>query len=162
MRLAVYPDGAVVLTVPHRSEQSLIDRFLAKYAPWVERKIKESENRTVLRIKREEIPQIKKNAYDLVQNRATYFAQEYGFAFKNITIRAQKTRWGSCSHVGNLSFNYKIALLPQHLIDYIIVHEVCHLEEMNHSLRFWNLVARKAPQYERARGELRAIATVYT
>ena len=75
--------------------------------------------------------------------------------FNKINIKNQKTRWGSCSKKGNLNFNYKIALLPQHLADYIIVHELCHLGEFNHSRSFWNLVAKVFPEYLGIRNELR-------
>jgi predicted metal-dependent hydrolase len=162
MRLAVYPDGAVVIVAPERSARTAIDRFIERYAPWVERKIAQSKGRTILRIQRKEIPSLKKRAHALARARCAHFAKLYGVTVGTISIRAQKTRWGSCSHKGNLSFNYKIALLPPYLSEYVIVHEVCHLRELNHSTRFWNLVARSVPDYLRARTELRAIATVYS
>jgi predicted metal-dependent hydrolase len=161
MRLAVYPDGAVVVVAPSRFGKPAIDRFIQKYAPWVERKIEESKGRTILRIARRDIPMLKKRAETFVRDRCAHFAKVYGTTFGTITVRSQKTRWGSCSHKGNLSFNYKIALLPPHLAEYIIVHEICHLRELNHSKRFWKLVAQLIPDYKSCRREIRAIATVY-
>jgi len=84
-----------------------------------------------------------------------YFNAMYGLRCNRITIRNQKTRWGSCSRKGNLNFNYKIALLPQRLADYIIVHELCHLGEFNHSRKFWALVAQTMPDHVDLRKELK-------
>jgi predicted metal-dependent hydrolase len=97
----------------------------------------------------------KEQARELVKQRLEYFNQFYGFAFHRVAIRNQKTRWGSCSKKGNLNFNYKIALLPVALQDYIVVHELCHLQEMNHSSRFWALVAKTMPNYAQLRRNLK-------
>ena len=83
----------------------------------------------------------------LVLERLTYFNESYGYKIGKISIRNQKTRWGSCSQKGNLNFNYKIALIAPELADYIIVHELCHLGEFNHSPKFWALVGRTIPNY---------------
>jgi predicted metal-dependent hydrolase len=91
----------------------------------------------------------------LAHARLSHFNNFYGLIFKRVFIRNQRTRWASCSKRGNLSFNYKIALLPQELSDYIIVHELCHLQEFNHSSRFWTLVARVIPDYRVRRRALR-------
>ncbi|MGI5841594.1 MAG: M48 family metallopeptidase, partial [Patescibacteria group bacterium] len=76
-----------------------------------------------------------------------HFNKNYGFKFGKITIKAQKTKWGSCSKKGNLNFNFKIMVLPKDIRDYIIVHELCHIKEQNHSNKFWNLVAMTIPDY---------------
>lgn len=75
-----------------------------------------------------------------------------------MAIRNQKSRWGSCSTKGNLNFNYKLAIIPSHLADYVIVHELCHLGEFNHSQKFWDLVAKTMPGYKEMRNELKHIA----
>ena len=97
----------------------------------------------------------KKDAEILVKQRLEYFNQFYNYKWGRVTIRNQKTRWGSCSKKGNLNFNYKIALLTPNQADYIIVHELCHLKEFNHSVRFWNLVAETVPDYREVRNSLR-------
>jgi len=97
----------------------------------------------------------KKQARVFVEERIEYLNGFYQFEFKRVSIRNQKTRWGSCSRKGNLNFNYKIVLLPQHLADYIIVHELCHLGEFNHSKDFWSLVAQTTPNHLELRGTLR-------
>jgi predicted metal-dependent hydrolase len=96
----------------------------------------------------------KHKALDIAHQKIAHFNQIYQFSVNNITIKNQKTRWGSCSKKGNLNFNYKIALLPKHLADYVIVHELCHLKEFNHSKNFWNLVAKTIPNYQEIKKEL--------
>jgi len=97
----------------------------------------------------------KEKARELVKARLEYFNTFYGYKWGKIAIRNQKTRWGSCSKKGNLNFNYKIVLLPPSYSDYIIVHELCHLEEFNHSENFWNLVAKTIPNWRVIRMNLR-------
>ncbi len=99
----------------------------------------------------------KESARALVIARLAHFNQVYEFTYGAVAVRNQRSRWGSCSSKGNLNFNYRIALLPAHLADYIVVHELCHRGEFNHSQRFWDLVARAMPNYEVLRAELHAI-----
>jgi predicted metal-dependent hydrolase len=98
---------------------------------------------------------LKSAALELAKNRIEHFNTIYHFSFQRINIRNQKTRWGSCSRRGNLSFTYKIAKLPAELADYLIVHELCHLGEFNHSQAFWKLVAQTVPDYQKLRRELK-------
>ena len=98
----------------------------------------------------------KEAARALVHARLSAFNDLYGFTYGRVSIKNQKTMWGSCSKQGNLNFNYRLVLLPPELADYVIVHELCHLQELNHSRRFWDLVAQTLPQYPRLRMELRS------
>ena len=91
----------------------------------------------------------------LVDTRLRYFNEFYNFKIGKVYIRNQKSRWGSCSGRGNLSFNYKLALVPPELADYVIVHELCHLSEMNHGPKFWQLVGETVPDYKARRRELK-------
>lgn len=161
MRLAVYPDGAVVLTAPTRSSEQTIERFFAQHAPWVEKHRRRFSDRIVLRIRRGDIPRFKREALALAVKYCAHYAERYGYTYKKITIRAQKRRWGSCSKAGNLSFNYKIAALPDSLMRYVVVHEVCHLGAFDHSKKFWDLVAREVPEHNALRAELRRVAAVF-
>ena len=97
----------------------------------------------------------KEAAASLVTLRLAHFNTLYNFKYNRISIRNQFSRWGSCSRKGNLNFNFRIALLPSELADYIIVHELCHLGEFNHSKKFWNLVTLTIPNWQRLRNELR-------
>ena len=78
----------------------------------------------------------------------------YGLGWGRVAIRNTRSRWGSCSKKGNLNFNYRIVLLPEHLQDYLAVHELCHLKHFNHSKNFWNLVAEAVPNYLHCRAQL--------
>lgn len=92
-----------------------------------------------------------------VKERLTHFNQIYNFTFGKVSIKNQKSRWGSCSSKGNLNFNYQIIKLPPECADYIIVHEICHLKEFNHSKKFWELVAKTIPNYKEIKNELKTL-----
>lgn len=100
-------------------------------------------------------PEVRQQARQLIRKRLEYYNQYYNFTYHRITIRDQKTRWGSCSSNKTLSFNFRLALLPQELLDYVVVHELCHLKEMNHSRKFWDLVAKTLPHYPLLKRKLR-------
>ncbi|EKD99717.1 MAG: hypothetical protein ACD_22C00190G0001 [uncultured bacterium] len=99
----------------------------------------------------------KPEARKAIKEQLNFFADLYGVKINRVFIRNQRSRWGSCSKLGNLNFNYKVALLPKELMNYVIVHEVCHLIEFNHSKNFWNQVGKTVPNYKELRKKLRAI-----
>mgnify|MGYP001609645548 FL=1 len=111
--------------------------------------------RTSLRGKKKEYLENKGKALALALSRIEHFNKIYKVNIGKINIKNQKTRWGSCSKKGNINFNYKIALLPERLSDYIIVHELCHLKEFNHSCKFWDLVSITIPDWLERRSELK-------
>jgi hypothetical protein len=81
--------------------------------------------------------------------------QAYGYRYGRVSVKSQKSRWGSCSRLGNLNFNWRLLLAPLAVLDYVVVHELCHLKEMNHGAGFWRLVARACPEYAAHRRWLR-------
>lgn len=97
-------------------------------------------------------------AKKLVLERLAHFAPQYNVTFARVTIKDMSSRWGSCSRRGNLNFNYRLLFLPPELVDYVVVHEVCHLREMNHSRAFWALVAQTIPDFAVRKHALRAHA----
>lgn len=160
MRLTVHVDGSIVVTVPYGVGEERVSRFLVEKSDWLLSKIEyfkqfKGHTSSFFKHSRSDYLKNKEKALTLAKERVEHFSSIYKFPYKRISIKNQKTRRGSCSRKGNLNFNYKIALLPRHLADYIIVHEVCHLGEMNHSKRFWNLVARTIPNHQALRSELR-------
>lgn len=159
LRLFVYPGGKLVVTTPLFASQTAIERFLLQKQEWILRTIQrlsKCKAQTRPRGSRREYLKYREAARVIAQARVAHFSQLYGFSVGKMSIRNQKTRWGSCSRKGNLSFNYKIALLPPELADYLVVHELCHLQEFNHGKRFWTLVAKTLPQYVHLRRELKA------
>lgn len=160
MRLSVYSDGRVTLTLPLGFPERLVAMFLHAKAQWIAKHLSHFL-RTEVRhpiVNKKEYLMYKKRAQALAEERLLHFNAVYRFSWKRISIRNQRTRWGSCSKKGNLNFNYRIALLPQHLADYIIVHELCHLEVFDHSKKFWDMVARTIPVPRELRRELHAYA----
>jgi predicted metal-dependent hydrolase len=137
------------------------DDFIRKNAEWVLEKMKAMKkigrNSLFARHDKVEYLKLKEHAREMVTRRLEKYAEFYGFEYKGVAIRNQKTRWGSCSSKGNLNFNYKILLLPQRHADYIIVHELCHLKEFNHGKRFWALVAQTFPDYEKIVAQLKIL-----
>lgn len=99
-----------------------------------------------------------KHAHTFVTSKILEINNRHGkrFMYRRISIRNQKTRWGSCSSNGNLNFNYKIIFLPDYLAEYLIIHELCHLVHLDHSKNFWNLVGEMFPDYKKAQKELKA------
>ena len=113
--------------------------------------------RVTLKGRRRDYLAHKERARLLVHARLEHFNRTYGYVYGRIAIRNTKSRWGSCSKSGNLNFSYKLFLLPPVLADYVIVHELCHLGEFNHSKRFWSLISKTIPDYVLKRRELKKI-----
>lgn len=158
MRLAVFCDGSVVVTIPLGVELSIVEKFLADKKQWVTDKInffKSVDSKAIRTFSEADFLQNKNKALALVKERAAMFNKIYDFTFEGIYIKNQKTRWGSCSKRKNLNLNYKIIFLPKKQRDYIIVHEMCHLKEFNHSHKFWALVGKALPDYLEIKRELR-------
>ena len=161
LKLVISCDGNCTVTLPWRMGFVTADEFIRKNGEWVLEKMKAMKkigrNSLFARHDQAEYLKLKEHARAMVTRRLEKFADIYGFEYKGVAIRNQKTRWGSCSSKGNLNFNYKILLLPQRHADYIIVHELCHLKEFNHGKRFWNLVAQTIPEYEKIVAQLKVL-----
>lgn len=93
----------------------------------------------------------KKKAEEVIHDRLQFYNEHYGLKYNRVTFRNQKTRWGSCSSARNLNFNWRLIMAPIEIIDYVAVHELCHLKNMNHSAVFWRLVAEAIPDYKERR-----------
>ena len=159
MRMAVQFDGKVVVTVPRGTGAEFISSVLQKKARWILGKLEFFRLRGPTlgrhKVSRREYKAEKEKARAFVHARLQYWNQFYNFQYGTVAIRNQKSRWGSCSRRGNLNFNYKLLHLPANAADYIIVHELCHLKEFNHSPAFWALVARTVPEYKKLRRDMK-------
>jgi len=158
LRLSVSATGVLSVSAPVWVTSGFIERFLREQAEWIEERLGFFQKRGASLLGqggRHEYAQYKERARTLATMQLAHFNQSYGYTYGQISIRNQKTRWGSCSKQGNLSFNYRIALLPPALADYVILHELCHLGAFDHSDRFWVLMARMMPDYLKRRQALR-------
>jgi predicted metal-dependent hydrolase len=154
--LRILHDGTPVLTIPAFAKESVGIAFINKHQEWIRKKQNHIKTFTFLQAKgtRTEFLQYKNKALDLITPKVEHYSKMYGVNHSKISIRNQTTRWGSCSRQGNLSFNYKVVFLKDKLVNYLVVHEVCHLQQMNHSKKFWDLVAQAIPNYKELRTEL--------
>jgi len=160
LRLAVHGDGSLVVTVPPRCDERSVERYIVEKSEWVVKKMdffKRLPGQVIKIDGQRGFAEYKENALALAENRLKHWNASYRFDINSVNIRNQKTRWGSCSRKGNLNFNVRIALLSPKLADYIVVHELCHLGEHNHSRSFWDLVGKAVPDHRELRRELRQI-----
>jgi hypothetical protein len=97
-----------------------------------------------------------REAEKLIRKRVDELSRKVGVKYGRLTIRGAKTHWGSCSQKGNLNFNWKLLMVPEPIIDYVIIHELAHLKEMNHSKKFWHLVSQHCPHWQKHRKWLKA------
>lgn len=161
LRLAVYHTGELVVTQPKNMSARTVNDFIQSKAAWIIDKVNNfknhrlSENNSLAHLTRRDYLNNREATRTLIYKRLEYFNSFYNFNYKKVNIRDQKTRWGSCSRQGVLSFNFRLFYLSAALSDYVIVHELCHLKEFNHSSNFWNLVAKTIPDFKELRKNLK-------
>ena len=162
--LQVTPDGRVIVRAPKRCPHSFIEAFVRQKEDWVMRQLARFEKQRKEHPAPERPPLSDKDraryisiARDIFTRKTAYYARIMGVSYGRIAIREQKTRWGSCSSKGNLNFNWKLVLMPPEILDYVVVHELAHRKEMNHSPAFWAVVEKELPDYRRRREELKRL-----
>ena len=144
------PDGEVVVRAPYRMPKREIDRFVESKRGWVVKHLRNVEPE-VPRMTQAEFEELVRQALEVIPRVAARFAPVVGVTYGHITIRNQRTRWGSCSSQGNLNFNCLLLRAPQEVLEYVVVHELCHRKEMNHSPKFWAEVERVLPNYRESK-----------
>ena len=144
------PSGEVVVRAPNRMPKRDIERFLEEKRDWIEGHLRKLPQ-VPPKLTEEELEELARNAKEILPEITAHFAPLVGVVYGRITIRAQRTRWGSCSVQGNLNFNCLLMLAPDDVMEYVVVHELCHRKEMNHSARFWAEVERVIPSYRESR-----------
>ena len=152
LRIEVNSDAKVIVRAPYKVSDVFIDKFVYEKRDWINRaicKVKERQknNADVEPLSKEEICELAEKALKIIPEKVKHYANIMGVSYGKITIRNQKTRWGSCSAKGNLNFNCLLMLVPNEVQNYVVVHELCHLKEMNHSVRFWAEVEKVMPNY---------------
>ncbi len=159
LRITVHSGGELSATLPRDFRLEQLENFIRQKADWILRKINLAKKRKpaflLPKSSRREYLRYKEQARLLAKRKLNEFNQFYNYRYCRISIRNQKSRWGSCSKNGNLNFNYRIVHLPEKYLNYLIVHELCHIKEFNHSKRFWNLVEKTIPDYKNIRREFR-------
>lgn len=149
----VEPDGSVVVRAPLTTGKGFIDSFVASKSEWIRNSIDKmktrQENRMELALSEVQIRQFKAMASTYLTERTEYFAQIMGVRYKQLKINSANTRWGSCNSKGDINYTYRLILAPKDLVDYVVVHELAHLKEMNHSKKFWSVVAKVLPDYKK-------------
>ena len=160
LALQVRRDGSVVVRAPYRISEVRIREFVNRNKVWIlERQEKFAQIRMQQRqFSQEERVAGRAAAKQYVPQRVAWYADRMGVTYEKITIREQKTRWGSCSSAGSL--NWKLMLLPQELLDYVVVHELAHRKVMNHSPAFWAVVEAELPNYRELRAKLKEYAVL--
>ena len=147
-------NGKLIVRAPLRSSEADINVFLEKHRSWIETHLARSqaqqETASGQYLTMQELRALGEKALEVIPGRVAYYAPLVGVTYGRITIRNQHTRWGSCSSKGNLNFNCLLMLAPPEVIDYVVVHELCHRKEMNHSTAFWNEVAKVLPDYKKS------------
>lgn len=150
----VRQDGSVLVRAPRNCPQSRIDTFLKEKQAWVLAKVEEQKEKEADSMKIQPLSEAEQRLYrdkarEIFEQKVSYYAQMMGVSYGRIAIRDQKTRWGSCSGEGNLNFNWRLIFAPAGVLDYVVVHELAHRKEMNHSPRFWRVVEDTMPEYRK-------------
>ena len=158
LAIEITPELQVVVRAPARMPGREINAFVQEKDDWIRAHLQRMEEKKRLReqhrepaFSEEELQELATQAMTLIPQKVRYYAQIIGVTYGRITIRNQRTRWGSCSGKGNLNFNCLLLLMPEDVLDYVVVHELCHRKEMNHSARFWEEVEKILPDYRQRR-----------
>lgn len=152
MSLEIKPDGRIIVRAPLRLSETRIRKFVEEKQEWILKNMEKIQKRDeqrehVPRLSALERQHLQNKACVVIPRRVAYFAEKIGVTYGKITLRQQKTRWGSCAVNGNLNFNWLLILAPSEVLDYVVVHELCHRREMNHSQAFWKEVETILPDY---------------
>ena len=160
LALEITEEGMLKVRAPYRISEEEIRRFVKTKESWIFKHLKRIEETKAEQpepLSSEEIEKLVQKALQVLPEKVEHYARIIGVTYGRITIRNQKTRWGSCSSKGNLNFNCQLMRLPEELQDYVVVHELCHRKEMNHSSDFWKEVEHIMPDYQERRARLKQV-----
>lgn len=154
--LEITPAGQVLVRAPRRMPEAEICAFVESKSSWLTKHLQKHEKdmeslQEESRFSEQEIQRLQGLLKQIIAEKVAYYARLMGVTYGRISVRKQKTRWGSCTREGNLSFNCLLMMAPPEVLDYVVVHELCHRLEMNHSARFWEQVEKVLPDYRTPR-----------
>lgn len=156
--LRVRPDGTVEVRAPKRLDRRTIDDFVRSHAAWIEKKRRQAEKTApgpAERLSEAELRALTEQAWADLNARVQRLGPLVGVSWGKVTVRHQRSRWGSCTLKGDLSLNCLLLLCPPEVRDYVVLHELCHRRQMNHSRAFWAEVERVMPDWQEKRRWLR-------
>lgn len=155
-------DGRVIVRANYKTSLKSIENFLSAKSAWIKKHLAEIAVKPVLpKFTEEEINGFISLAKAFLPSKTAYFANLIGVSFGKVTIRRARTLWGSCTAKGNLNFNCLLVCVPSDVADYVIIHELCHRKQMNHSQKFWALVSQYCPEYKTRRKWLKTFGAEY-
>jgi len=157
IRITIRANGTVLVTKPTYVSVSKTREFVESKSDWIQTELARQEKSTGFLLHtytQEHFEKNKEKALLLIKGKVERLNREYGFSFNSVKVKRMTSRWGSCSIKQNLNFNYALIFLREELIDYVVVHELCHLKEFNHSENFWKLVEKMIPNYKEIKKEL--------
>ncbi len=160
LRLNIYFDGSITLTKPLGVSDRAVFEFIKEKKDWIEKTLlgfNRSGNKDLLNTDRSHYLEYKERARKVIMDKLLHWSEVCNVKYNKVFIRRQRTLWGSCSSKKNLNFNYKLIFLPEELVDYVIIHELCHTKELNHSKNFWKLVSDIIPDYREKEIKLKKI-----
>ena len=152
LSIQVKDSETVIVRAPNRCSKRDILKFIEKNQGWIDDKVEkarqqEEDAASIRRLTDLEMQELSDRAREVFKRKVEYYAPIVGVTYGRVTIRNQKTRWGSCSSKGNLNFNVALMRAPIEVLDYVVVHELCHRLYLNHSKDFWREVERVLPDY---------------
>jgi predicted metal-dependent hydrolase len=151
-KITVKQNGEISATLPFLMPYCIGKSLVYQHKPWILKQVKKINFKPLNNFNEKEGRQ---KAKIIIPELVNYYTALYKTNYNKITLKNIKTRWGSCSTKRNLNFNWRIILAPEKVLQYVIIHEVCHLVEMNHSRNFWQLVSQACPDYKTQRTWLR-------
>lgn len=149
--IQITKEGAVKVKAPYFTSDKWIEKLLLEKRSWIEKtlaRLEEEKEHHIREFSLEEIKAYRKKAREQLVKKTAFYSRIMNVTYEKIFIKDQKTCWGSCSRQGNLNFNWRLILMPEEILDYVVVHELAHRKQLNHSPEFWKLVEKVLPDYK--------------
>lgn len=155
--IRVRPDGSVRVTLPRWGSRRHAELFAEQQQPWIERQRARAQRHRCLRpaCSPDTVRALREWAASDLPFQLYRLAERHGVTVSRVSVRNQRSRWGSCSPTGHICLNWRLVLMPEAVRDYVLIHELMHLRRLDHSRHFWRLVAHACPDYQTARRWLR-------